>query len=188
MRRHRRRLPSYRANGNRDRMGTISPIQNTSGRAGMSKAPDVIVIGAGLHGCSAALHLARRGRRVLVIEKNTAGRHASGVNAGGVRRLGRHPAEIPLSVASLELWHRIRELVDDDCGFQATGHIKLAESADDMAILEERASQVRCLGFEHEEMVDQAEARRLVPAAAPHITGGLISRRDVGSAIRQPLP
>jgi len=146
--------------------------------AGMSTAPDVIVIGAGLHGCSAALHLALRGQRVMVIEKNTAGRHASGVNAGGVRRLGRHPAEIPLSIASLELWHRIRELVDDDCGFQATGNIKLAESADDMAILEERAGLVRGLGFEHEEMVDQTEARRLVPAAAPHIKGGLVSRRD----------
>ena len=58
----------------------------------MNTPPDVIVIGAGLHGCSAALHLALRGRRVLLIEKNTAGRHASGVNAGGVRRLGRHPA------------------------------------------------------------------------------------------------
>ena len=60
----------------------------------MSTAPDVIVIGAGLHGCSAALHLARRGCKVVVIEKNTAGRHASGVNAGGVRRQGRDPAEI----------------------------------------------------------------------------------------------
>ena len=144
----------------------------------MSAAPDIIVIGAGLHGCSAALHLALRGCCVMVIEKNTAGRHASGVNAGGVRRQGRHLAEIPLSIASLELWHRIRDLVDDDCGFQATGHIKLAESAADMAILEERASQLRGLGFEHEEMVDQAETRRLVPAAAPHIVGGLISRRD----------
>ena len=69
-------------------------------------------------------------------------------------------------------------MVDDDCGFQATGNIKLAESADDMAILEERAGLVRGLGFEHEEMVDQTEARRLVPAAAPHIKGGLVSRRD----------
>ena len=51
---------------------------------------DVLVIGAGLHGCSAALHLARRGLRVRVIDKDHVGRHASGVNAGGVRRLGRH--------------------------------------------------------------------------------------------------
>jgi sarcosine oxidase subunit beta len=63
--------------------------------------PDVIVIGGGLHGCSAALHLARRGARVTVIEKDHVGRHASGVNAGGVRRLGRHLAEVPLAVAAM---------------------------------------------------------------------------------------
>ena len=91
-------------------------------------APDVIVIGGGLHGCSTALHLARRGIAALVIEKDHVGRHASGVNAGGVRRLGRHPAEIPLSVASMELWHTIRDLVDDDCGFRSHGQVKVAEN------------------------------------------------------------
>ena len=60
---------------------------------------DVIVIGGGMHGCSTALHLARAGLEPLVLEKDYAGRHASGVNAGGVRQLARHLAEIPLSVA-----------------------------------------------------------------------------------------
>ena len=31
---------------------------------------DVIVIGGGLHGLSAALHVAREGRRVVVVEKH----------------------------------------------------------------------------------------------------------------------
>ena len=73
-------------------------------------SPGVIVIGGGIHGCSTALHLALLGVKVLVIEKDHAGRHASGVNAGGVRRLGRHPAEIPLSVASMAIWHDIEEI------------------------------------------------------------------------------
>jgi sarcosine oxidase subunit beta len=139
--------------------------------------PDVIIIGGGLHGCSAALHLALRGRRVLVIEKNTVGRHASGVNGGAVRRLWRHPAEIPLAEASQELWHGIRGLVDDDCGFRVSGILKLAENAGDMAILEERARLVRDLGFDHEEMIGPDEARRLVPTT-PNVAGGLIARRD----------
>ncbi len=58
---------------------------------------DVIVIGGGLHGCSAALHLARAGVTAVVLEKNYVGRHASGVNAGGVRTLSRHEAEVPLA-------------------------------------------------------------------------------------------
>ena len=63
---------------------------------------DALIIGGGLMGSSTALHLARRGVRSLVLEKDSPGRHASGVNAGGLRRLNRHPAEIPLSVAAAE--------------------------------------------------------------------------------------
>src|SRR5205807_8651536 len=80
----------------------------------MTITPDVIVIGGGLHGCSAALHLARRGARVTVLEKDHVGRHASGVNAGGVRRLGRHLAEVPLAVTAMELWHRIGDLRSEE--------------------------------------------------------------------------
>ena len=58
-----------------------------------TRAAEVIIIGGGLHGSSAALHLARAGVRALVIEKNYVGRHASGVNAGGVRTLSRLVAQ-----------------------------------------------------------------------------------------------
>lgn len=53
----------------------------------VDRKADVIVIGGGLHGLSAALHLSLRGASVIVLEKDYSGRHASGVNAGGV--LGR---------------------------------------------------------------------------------------------------
>jgi glycine/D-amino acid oxidase-like deaminating enzyme len=57
----------------------------------MSGMSDVIVVGGGLHGMSAALHIARRGKRVLVLEKDRIAAHASSYSAGGVRTLGRHP-------------------------------------------------------------------------------------------------
>lgn len=144
--------------------------------------PDVIVVGGGLHGCSTALFLAQRGARVLVLEKDYIGRHASGVNAGGVRQLGRHVAEVPLSVASMALWHRIGELVEDDCGFESHGQIRVAENAAELAACQSRVDQLNALGFTHEEVVDQAELRRLVPAIAEHCVGALVSRRD-GAAI-----
>ncbi len=140
--------------------------------------PDVIVIGGGLHGCSAALHLARRGAKVLVLEKDYVGRHASGVNAGGVRRLGRDLAEIPLSVASMELWHRIGDLVDDDCGFESHGQVKIAESEAELESLKARVDTVRALGFAHEALVDRHQLRELLPAIADHCTGGIWCEGD----------
>ncbi|AWB06859.1 FAD-dependent oxidoreductase (plasmid) [Azospirillum humicireducens] len=150
--------------------------------ATVSTRPDVIVIGGGLHGCSAALHLSMRGVRVLVLEKDHVARHASGVNAGGVRQLGRHVAEVPLTVASMALWHRIRDLVDDDCGFESHGQIKVAESEAELATSHARVAELTALGFTHEEVVGQDELRALVPAIADHCVGALVSRGD-GAAI-----
>jgi sarcosine oxidase subunit beta len=142
------------------------------------KRPDLLVIGGGIHGCSAALHAARRGLDVVLVEKDTVARHASGVNAGGVRRLNRHPAELALSQLSMSLWHRIVELVDDDCGFQRCPQIRLAESEADLEALRTRVEMVRTLGFDNEVMLDEAEMRALVPAVASHCVGALASLDD----------
>jgi sarcosine oxidase subunit beta len=143
---------------------------------------DAIVIGGGLHGCSAALQLAMRGLKPLVVEKDHVGRHASGVNAGGVRRLGRHVAEIPLSVASMEMWHAISALVDDDCGFECHGQVKVAESEAELATLRARVQQVQDLGFQHEELIGRDELREVLPAVSEHCVGAIICRRD-GAAL-----
>jgi sarcosine oxidase subunit beta len=140
--------------------------------------PDVVVIGGGLHGCSAALHLARRGARVTVIEKDHVGRHASGVNAGGVRRLGRHLAEVPLAVAAMELWHRIGDLVDDDCGFDSHGQVKVAENEAELTALRSRIDELTSRGFSHEELIDRAELKEIVPAVSDHCVGAIVCRRD----------
>ncbi len=153
----------------------------TSAPPSTAMMADAIVIGGGLHGCSTALHLARRGLSVRVLEKDHVGRHASGVNAGGVRRLGRDLAEVPLSVASAQMWHDIENLVDDDCGFVASSQIKLAASMDDLEQLGARAGQVRALGFEHEEIIDRQTLLDLLPAVSPDCVGGMIVRGD-GSA------
>lgn len=139
---------------------------------------DAIVIGGGLHGCSTALHLARAGLKPIVLEQAHTGRHASGVNAGGVRRLGRHPAEIPLSVASMSIWQQIVDLVDDDCGFRATGQVKVAEDDAGLATLEQRAASVRNLGFDHEQIIGRDELRSVLPAVSEHCVGALTVRDD----------
>ena len=144
----------------------------------MSAAADVVVIGGGLHGLSTALHLALRGIRAIVIEKDYAGRHASGVNAGGVRTLARHIAEVPLSLAAMEIWSNIRELVDDDCGLVSDGQVLIAEDEAEFAAMRGRVEELRLKGFTHEELIGREEPRRLVRCVAGHCPGGVVSRRD----------
>lgn len=144
----------------------------------MTETADVIVVGGGIHGCSTALHLALRGAKPLLLEKDYCGRHASGVNAGGVRQLSRHVAEVPLSVASMELWERIEDLVGDDCGFESHGQVLVAEDDAEFAQCRARVEDLRLRGFTHEELIDRAELKRLVPAVSDYCPGGIVSRRD----------
>lgn len=144
---------------------------------------DVIVIGGGIHGCCTALHLARRGLKPIVLEKNTVGRHASGVNAGGVRQLMRHTAEIPLSMAAMDAWERLDALLGPElaanCNFiGGVGQIGIAESAQELAWCRERVAEMRALGYDFEELIDADELKRLVPSVADICRGGIVSRRD----------
>jgi sarcosine oxidase subunit beta len=139
---------------------------------------DVLIIGGGLHGCAASFFLARRGLKVTVLEKDRIGQHASGRSAGGVRQLGRDFAEVPLSMASMDLWHELPRLLGNDGGFRVSGQIRVAETEAGLALLEERTKAMRERGFTHEELLSRGELFEHLPGLAPHCLGGLISRRD----------
>lgn len=109
---------------------------------------DVAIIGGGLAGCSAALHLCQRGVSVVLLERALCGSQASGVNYGGVRQQGRPPVELPLARRSRALWSRMAELVSTDCEFMASGHLKLARSEAEMAELEAYAVQAAAWGLD----------------------------------------
>lgn len=144
----------------------------------MAKTADAIVIGGGLHGLSAALQLARRGISVILLERARIGRHSSGASAAGVRTRGRGRAELPVSLASMDMWNHIADLVGDDCGFHADGQLQVAETEEELDELRLHVDTLRRDGFDNEEIVDAAELRALVPTIAPHCAGAAFARRD----------
>jgi gamma-glutamylputrescine oxidase len=71
------------------RLGYVPSYYAASARAAPERAPlagsvsaDVCVVGGGIAGCSAALHLAERGMRVVLLEGNRVGCGASGRSGG----------------------------------------------------------------------------------------------------------
>ncbi|MGH8417765.1 MAG: NAD(P)/FAD-dependent oxidoreductase [Pseudomonas sp.] len=139
---------------------------------------DVLIIGGGIHGLSTAFHLAQRGVQVTVLEADYCGRHASGVNAGGVRTLGRHAAEIPLALSSRALWHELRHTLGDDGGFVPSGQLKLAENQAELEECRQRVAQLKALGFEHEVLIDQQAVFDIIPTVARHVVGGIWVKDD----------
>lgn len=80
----------------------------------------VIVIGAGVLGMSVAYHLGILGLRTLVLEKEPSfGWHASGKNAGMVRKLYRHPQLTEWADRSAQTWPKAIR----DASFRQTGSL-----------------------------------------------------------------
>ena len=131
---------------------------------------DVLVVGGGLVGCAAALHLRGLGARVTVVEKNQLGAAASGVNFGGVRRNGRKLAELGLAARALGIWKRLPDLVGSACEYEATGNIKVGRSEEDMVQLAAHAEAQAAYGVEVEMLSRNALLDRF-PWLGPNAVG-----------------
>lgn len=141
------------------------------------KRVDVAIIGGGLAGCSAALHLRQRGASVTLFERGLCGAQASGVNFGGVRQQGRHRAELPLARRSGEIWSRLPTLIGSDCEFAVTGHLKLARSDGDMAELDAYRAMAKAYGLDLE-LLGRETLRRRYPYLGDSLVGGSLCPED----------
>lgn len=65
---------------------------------------DAVVVGGGVMGCSTALHLARGGMRVALVDRGPLCREASGVNAGTLTLHMTRAALIPYAIRAWRMW------------------------------------------------------------------------------------
>ncbi|MGA9528676.1 MAG: FAD-binding oxidoreductase [Terriglobales bacterium] len=106
----------------------------------LPETADVVIVGAGFTGLSAALALARRGVKVVVLESQTIGWGASSRNGGmvltglklGVNKLiSMYGRELTrrMYAASLDTIATVERIVQEeeiDCDFVRTGHLEVA--------------------------------------------------------------
>lgn len=135
---------------------------------------DLVVVGAGCTGLSAALHAAERGLSVVVLEGGRVGWGASGRNGGqvipGLRKGATELIRlygVERARALLDLAFEARTLVGDliehhgiGCGFRATGHLLGAVKPSDARLMNAEAD---CLAtvfeYPHAEFLSANEAR-----------------------------
>ncbi len=150
---------------------------------------DVVVVGGGCTGLSAALHAAARGASVVVLEGGKVGWGASGRNGGQIiPGLRKGAVELVKSYgptrarALFDLALEARRLVGDlierhviDCDLKATGHLLAAVRPSDLEDMEEEAECLATvMGYGDVEVLSAAEVRQEVDS---EYHGGLLDRR-----------
>src|SRR3954464_13527813 len=138
---------------------------------------DVVIIGGGIIGTSAALFLAEKGVSTVLCEKGHIAREQASRNWGWCRKMARDPREIPLVIESLRLWQGMNERVEAETGFRTCGIMYLAGNQDDLGRLAGWLDHARDYQLDTR-VIDGAEVARLLPGSAKPWAGALYTPSD----------
>ncbi|MCC6383357.1 MAG: FAD-binding oxidoreductase, partial [Dehalococcoidia bacterium] len=141
---------------------------------GRLDSPDVLIVGAGVVGAALAYEVARRGRRVLVVDRAVeAGQGATRWSMGGTHWLAAAADERlrDLCFEGLARHRALTEELGTDSGFHARPILALAPDQAALDILTPLMAHGNACGFEGR-MVDAAEVARLEPTLTPEAAVG----------------
>jgi glycine/D-amino acid oxidase-like deaminating enzyme len=138
---------------------------------------DVVVIGGGIIGVSAALFLAHKGVSLVLCEKGHIAGEQSSRNWGWCRKMARDPREIPLVIESLRLWERMNETVEAETGFRTCGIMYLGETEADLARLEAWLEHAREYQLDTK-VIGAVEVQERLPGLAKNWAGALYTPSD----------
>jgi gamma-glutamylputrescine oxidase len=151
---------------------------------------DMVVVGGGIAGCSAALHLAQRGYRVVLLEARFVGYGASGRSGGQsifglaasqktlMSLVGRGEARrlFDLSIEALDLTQSLIREFGIDCDYRPN-HLHVAVKPRQVRELQEWADELqREYAYTSAQFVDRAELPRHI--VSPRYLAGLIDSRS----------
>ncbi|HKF30261.1 MAG TPA: FAD-binding oxidoreductase [Candidatus Binataceae bacterium] len=126
-------------------------------------AANVVVVGAGVVGCSIAFHLAQAGARVSVFDKGAICAGMSARSGALVRMHYTFKPEAELAWKSLGYFENWGDVVGGSCGFVRTGFaLIVAEKNADR--LRRNVAMLKSIGVETE-AIERGELKRLEPAA-----------------------
>lgn len=146
--------------------------------AGMGKvAYDAVVVGCGIVGAACALELARRGMRVVAVDREVVGGGATAAGMGHIVVMDDSDAQFALTRYSQQLWHELRPDLPDDVEYEQCGTIWVAADEEEMTEVRRKHDYYRSRGVPTE-ILDSRLLKELEPNLRDGLVGGLLVPQD----------
>ena len=145
----------------------------------LKRTAEVVVIGAGIQGCSIAYNIAKSGlRNVVVLEKDTICSGSTGRCGAGIRAQWGTEMNCRFGLAAIEKFERLQEELGMDCGLHQGGYLVVAYRDSEFERLKESMRLQNSLGI-NTRVVSYAEAREICPGlSAEDAVGFTFHDRD----------
>ena len=143
----------------------------------MTSEAEILIVGGGIAGVSAAYHLAAHGRRVTLLERGEIASGASGVNGGLIDCVGwgDHPdLQAHLTAGSVELFEEAQLELGEDMEFRRSGSLHAIHTPEQHEFTAARVADM-CARGQRVELITTREARALEPAFSADLLGAMYS-------------
>jgi sarcosine oxidase subunit beta len=147
----------------------------------MTDTADVVIIGGGIVGSSAAYHLAEAGcANVLIVEREQQqGMGSTAKSMGGVRAQFATPINIKMSLYSIDLFSKFEEVTGHTAGYRPHGYLFVATTDRHLDYLKANLRQQQACGLTNAEMVTREDIVKAVPQLiSDDIVGGTFCPTD----------
>lgn len=138
---------------------------------------DVVIIGAGITGLSAAFWLAKAGAKVVVLDKGRVAAEASSRATGFLSLRGEQPMESPLAAEAEKLWETLDQELGYPTEWKQKGRLWVASNEAEWAEMQNTFQHFSKTAIPFE-LIDSKQCREIVPSLNEGIVGGIHTRRS----------
>ncbi|KAF0675631.1 NAD(P)/FAD-dependent oxidoreductase [Profundibacterium mesophilum] len=158
--------------------GPVTAATTRRFRGQVPQEADLVIIGGGIAGVTAALFAARAGLRCVLLEKGRIAGEQSSRNWGWIRQQGRDPAELPIVVEAARHWRRFDTETGGALGLRQTGTLYLVDRERDLERYDAWLPHARANGIESK-LLSDVRCYEMMPAAAGGWKGALWTASDM---------
>lgn len=140
-------------------------------------AYDVVVVGAGIVGAACAHEFARRGMRVVVVDRDVVGSGATAAGMGHIVVMDDSDAQFALTRYSQRLWQELKSELPETVEYEQCGTIWVAADDEELQLVSQKQDYYSKRNVPTE-VIDAKRLKQLEPNLRDGLAGGLLVPED----------